>query len=236
MTLQNIIDHGKSKEHDAALKKLRDSVAQPKPAVDLATAVEGQVSGLSSQVPRVDRFVAVATSIINYDTYASYQERVQQLGVHSSLEVGGKGSKSEFKQILACLDGPLQDRNRRVMKRAICSSIALDKSADNFILIARMLIPEGIFDCILGLQTDVGPDVADAAQAIRNIAERATIRHVSSRDPKAGFRLTRVMGWTILVWMFSHTHSILGQVSCYTSSADSVDKETCVFSVKIFKY
>ncbi|CAE7209725.1 unnamed protein product [Symbiodinium sp. CCMP2456] len=182
VAIQNLLTHGEGKKHKAALVKLQASLEVT--SRDIAPDIEGHISGLSSQVPRVDRFVAVATSVIKYDTYDSYKDRLSQLSIHSSLEVGGKGSQQEFKQMVACLDGPLQDRNRRVIKKAICSSIALDKSDDNLIMIARVLIPEGIFDAILGLESNVGPDVEHVTQAIENIVRRACVNQKSRRDVK----------------------------------------------------
>ena len=91
VTLQNILDHGHSKEHEKAFQKLQDFVSKPQLALDQITNIEGQVSGFNSQVPRVDRFVAVATSVINYETYISYRERRQ--AVVSSLQSGGWGQR-----------------------------------------------------------------------------------------------------------------------------------------------
>ena len=69
--------------------------------------------------------------------------------------VSSKSCRSS--KILASLAGPLNEATLKAMKRAICLSIALDKSADILLVIGRLLLPEGLYDCILGLEMDVGP-------------------------------------------------------------------------------
>ena len=180
VTLQSFKVHGCSQEHKAALDELVKSCnADPE---DRAEEIEAAVSGLP-KVPRVDRYLAVLKSVRNYSTYASHHDSTDSVG--SFLEQGAPGHPHEAKQILATLDGPMQDRIRKAMRQTVASSIALDKSANIMVLIARMLLPSGIFDTVLGLELDMGSEASDVMEATEKIIRRACTKQLSRRDAKA---------------------------------------------------
>ena len=140
------------------------------------------MSGLPD-VPRVDRYLSVVKSVINCSTYASHQDSTEVVG--SCLQAGAPGNPQEAKKILATLDGPIQSTIRKALGQTVCASIALDKSADVMILIACLLLPTGIFDTVLGLETDMGSEAADVTEAVVRITRRSCTKLLSHRDLKA---------------------------------------------------
>jgi hypothetical protein len=180
VSLKSLQDHQKSKEHALALSTLQ---ASAKPA-DVPAVPEAPVSGLSSCVPRLDKFAAVVNSITNHCSFESHKATTQVMSLGSSLEAGFSG-KEESKKIIVCLDGPLQDRLRRALSQTVVSSIALDKSDDVLVAIVRLLLPTGIYDAVLGLQTDVGAETADVANALDSVIRRACTKRDTRRDAKA---------------------------------------------------
>ena len=179
VTMQSFKVHGESEEHRLALGQLAKSCNPA--SEDRAEEIEAAVSGLPN-VPRVDRYMAVVKSVVNYCTYQSHHDNTDSVG--SFLEQGAPGHPQEAKQILASLDGPLQDRIRKAMRQAVAASIALDKSADILVLVTRMLLPSGIFDTVLGLEMDMGSEADDVSEAVEKILQRACMKQLSRRDPK----------------------------------------------------
>ena len=183
ITLQSFCDHAKSRQHQDSLEKLRkrftgDADEQP------ADVPEAAVSGIKD-VPRLDRFMVVASMLANHEAYTAFPGHVEEMRVGSALETGSKGGPEEAKKILLCLEEPLRDVALKTLKTAVAASIALDKSSDILLVIARVLIPEGIHDLFLGLQTEVGPDIADANEAVQQILRRICTDQKGKRDPKA---------------------------------------------------
>ena len=178
MNLQVLLEHSRSKEHDRALKALVPKTVPDSPWPE----PEAAVSGLAD-VPRIDRFVAALTAIKQHDSYESHKSTVQQMGVGSALEAGSSGPQ-ESKQIQAALDGPLHAQTLKAMSRTTASSLAVDKSDGVLLLIARMLLPTGLYDAVLGLETDVGADCQDISDGMQRIIRNACVKQTGRRSQK----------------------------------------------------
>ena len=203
LKLKNILTHATRDAHVRSLELFQKQWHNQaeNPQEDL----QGLVSGIGEDVPRLDRYLAAAGVVADHGSYLSYERRIETQGVASGLETGGKGNQSEARKILASLAGPLNEATLKAMKRAICSSIALDKSADILLVIGRLLLPEGVYDCILGLEMDVGPQTTDIKAALQSVLQRAC---VLERGPRR-------------------------EGSIYASEEDSVDQVGCKIRSKI---
>ena len=178
MNLQGLLEHCRSKEHDHSLKALVPKNVPDSPWLE----PEAAVSGLGN-VPRIDRFVAALTAIKQHDSYESHKSTVQQMGVGSALEAGSSGAQ-ESKQIQAALAGPLHAQTLKAMSGAMASSLAVDKSDGVLLVIARMLLPTGIYDAVVGLETDVGADSKDISDGLQRIIRNACMKQTGRRDQK----------------------------------------------------
>ena len=163
-------DHGKGDGHMKALQKMAAAILpeEDAPALDF-----GAVSGLSEDVPRLDRWVAALTLVEESKPYQALVADAAASSVGGGLRPGGDCSQRVARQMIASMAADLSKQDRKMMKAAVKSSISFDKSNETLLVYCRVLSKHGIYDFLLGLEGDVGPNPDDAIRATQNIMKRA---------------------------------------------------------------
>ena len=82
-----------------------------------------------------------------------------------------------------CLHGwRVEEARSEMMRKAIKTSISLDKSQDTMLVYCRTLTKHGVYDFLLGLEGETGAEPADAIGAIQNVLDRSCTVCVGRRD------------------------------------------------------
>ena len=202
--LQNFLNHAAGKCHRQALQELQSCVQIPQaiadgvnggaPEPELDDGPMGVVSTLNAAVPRLDRWVEVLELLADRVGYAR-QKTKSKLG---GLLPGGDGDSSArvCRQMYQCLRGPLDDKDLQCIRRAKACSLAIDKGDGHLVVYCRMVGPFGIYECLLGIDSDceayssenaagnVQPDASRAVlEGLKRVCERAcTVRAQCRRE------------------------------------------------------
>ena len=174
--------HVKSFEHWS--KSLLGSGHEQAEGHDRATA-EGLVSGISDKIPRLDRFVQALDLVASScKSYAQFRAHIDAQSVGSALEAGGDYSEHAARRMIFCMSEVLCERDRAMMSKTIFSSIAIDKTQDILLLYARLLTPEGLYDCLIGCRETL-PDVQTTSDALQELIKKACTQPVACRKDGA---------------------------------------------------
>lgn len=169
----NFLAHHKSRAHAKALEAFQHSM---QPSTTNSEADMGAVSGRHDGVPRIDMFVKALGIVEGFSSYADLQRRGHQ-DIGSCLAPGSDDSRKSAKKLLVCTAEPFYQIDRKVMRNAVQSSIAIDKSGDVLLLYGRCLVREGLYDFLIGTESNVGHEIADTVEAVTNIIRRtSTVR------------------------------------------------------------
>ena len=191
--LSDFVNHSKQKVHKQALEKYRERMREAHGETGTGEAPEsegdkpvGVVSGLSLQVPRLDKWVAAVNTLISRSGYSQQETRVQGQTVGSALLSGGDGSTTVVKKMYECLRAPLDEADLHHLKTAVATSVAIDKHESDLVVYARCLTPSGIYDCLLGLEDDTSATAeTDASRAVlealRKVIQRACTKKADVR-------------------------------------------------------
>ena len=174
-------EHARGSCHIKALQALADvgqveDVDEPK-ALDF-----GVVSGLSEDIPRLDRWVASLTLVQDNKAYQDLASEVASASIASSLTPGGDSSERLARQMVACMAADLSKQDRKMMKAAVKTSISFDKSDETLLVYCRTLSKYGIYDFLLGLEAGIGPLPLDAIGALEKILQRACTEPRGKRE------------------------------------------------------
>ena len=189
--LCNFLAHDKSPVHAKSLKAFEDEAAGGGHPMANPNADMGALSGVHDRVPRIDSFVHAVGVVVGYSSFSDLQRRAQQ-DITSCLARGSDDSRQSARKLLACVAQPFYEIDRKVMRRAVCSSIAVDKSGDELLMYGRCLIREGLYDFLVGTESNVGHEISDTMAAITAIIKRAVTVPRGRRfctlkkDPAAG--------------------------------------------------
>jgi hypothetical protein len=167
MQPSNIKSHGNTKSHKLNVEKLKigdDSLEEP-----------GVVSGISADVPRIERFLAALELVKTSAAYDQFPSLVASR-IDVSLPSGKyykDDSPEVARQLVLSMAEPLRAVDRSVFRRAVSSSVGIDKTMDTLLMLGRTLVPEGIYDFLVGIEGGAGAEVGDAFTAMENIMKRA---------------------------------------------------------------
>ncbi|CAE7884806.1 unnamed protein product [Symbiodinium microadriaticum] len=173
--------------HQKSLQALGRSLEQPHDVAGGADAgqVTGAVSGMSAKVPRLDRWVQTLELVRTHSSYNQLASLAESASVGSSLTPGGDSSPQVAKQMIFAMSEVLSQVDRVMMKKAIKTSISIDKTADYFLLYCRTLTPYGLYDFLGGVEGDVAGDVAAETAAMLKILRRMCTRPEGHRSVDA---------------------------------------------------
>ena len=167
----NLKAHAQHGCHAKAVELLREVTAETGPQ-ELEAAVAGPVSGLSDKLPRLDRWVQALELVKQRGAYEQFSGLVQSQAVGSSLVPGGDDSPHVARRLIFSMAEVISQRDREILKQAIASSIAIDKTKDWLLLYIRVLVKQGIYDMLGGIQGDTGGDVPAVTAALNSILKR----------------------------------------------------------------
>ena len=153
----------------------------------------GPISGISDAVPRLDRWVHVATVLSMRASWADFEKVVRYSEVGSIFATGVDGSRLSVVKMIHCLAQPWRSLDFAYMRDAASSSLGLDARDGILLVYARILSGDisvapkdvkqpqwkrGIYECILG---EVRLEDADfSAIAVRDAIE-LVIRRACTR-------------------------------------------------------
>lgn len=173
--LSTFLRHQNSKGHLGSLAAL---AAQAQQVRGQMSDDVGAVSGISADVPRLDRFVLAADVVAGACTMEDFGRLLGAHDVGSALPETADRSRKVFRQILISLAEPLRQQNVEVLRHTRRASIALDERHQVMLVMCRCLTPTGLWDIMLGLDRDFGYGPRAVASAVRRILQRAcTLRH-----------------------------------------------------------
>jgi len=170
--------------HVAAVRKLHQraaAAAEQQEQLQSASGV-GRLSGISADVPRLDRFVAAATMLANGDSFASFTALVRAHELTSALPESGDNGRALARKLVYALAEPLRKSNLDVLSTTIKASVALDERDQVLLVTARCLTPTGLWDILLGLDRDFGFGGEAVAAAVRKVLRRACTRRIGRRE------------------------------------------------------
>ncbi|CAK9097842.1 Uncharacterized protein SCF082_LOCUS45895 [Durusdinium trenchii] len=186
LQIANFQNHAKYKGHVRALQKL--AAVEPCGSLPpVAEQVDGHVSGLPLNVPRIDRWVSAVDLLVARAGYRQGTGRVEGGSVGSALMAGGDGSSKVMKQMLECLRSGLDLVDLQRMKKAVSASIAIDKGHGHLVVYGRILGPDGLHDFFLGLGADAVPDSNEpdpsraVLRSLEQVVKRACMVRVAAR-------------------------------------------------------
>ena len=187
MQICNLRGHAIHGCHQKSLQALGRSLEQPHDVAGGADAgqVTGAVSGMSAKVPRLDRWVQTLELVRTHSSYNQLASLAESASVGSSLTPGGDSSPQVAKQMIFAMSEVLSQVDRVMMKKAIKTSISIDKTADYFLLYCRTLTPYGLYDFLGGVEGDVAGDVAAETAAMLKILRRMCTRPEGHRSVDA---------------------------------------------------
>ena len=147
-----------------------------------ADDVIGAVSGISDDVPRLDRFIEAAAVVAGARTMSEFEKSHDASDITSGMNMSSDRSRKSLRQMVLSLLAPLQSNNRQIMADAIKSSIAIDERDQVLLVYARCLTQtRGVFDILLGIQRDYGTGPQLTCGAIQNVIKRACAKRVGRR-------------------------------------------------------
>ena len=103
----------------------------------MANVITGAISGLSDTVPRLHRWVQALQLVKQCTAYDKFLEVVRCQPVGSSLEAGGDSGAKMARKLIFCMAEAL---GQTELRKAVASSIAIDKTGDSMILYIRVLV------------------------------------------------------------------------------------------------
>ena len=169
----NLRSHASHPIHQKALVALGKAALGEREAeqgdTDMANVITGAISGLSDAVPRLDRWVQALQLVKQCSAYEQFPELVPSQAVGSSLEPGGDSGAKMARKLIFCMAEALAQTERRVLRKAVASSIAIDKTGDSMILYIRVLVKQGLYDFLGGIAGQTVGDVPAVAAALRQM-------------------------------------------------------------------
>ena len=183
MQISNLQGHAGHSCHLKSIEAIGRSLQQPDVAGgDDAVQVTGAVSGLSTKVPRLDRWVQSLELVRTYSSYNQLASLAESASVGSSLTPGGDSSPQVAKQLIFAMSEVLSQVDRVMMRKSVKTSISIDKTADYLLLYCRTLTPYGLYDFLGGIEGDVTGDVAAETAAMLKILRRMSTRPEGHRS------------------------------------------------------
>ena len=177
--ISNLQGHAKHSCHLSSLEALARSVQQPVPAAGEDVVVEtvsGAVSGISDKVPRLDRWVQALELVRTAASYSQMGSLADTASVGSALTPGGDDSRKVAKNLIFSMSQTLSQVDRYMMKKAIKTSISIDKTGEYLLLYCRTLTPYGLYDFLGGVQGDVTGEIPAVSAAMLQILRRMCTR------------------------------------------------------------
>ena len=174
LSLANLQCHAQKSCHAKALACLdnRTSTTGAEEKDEVDTGVSGVVSGLTDKVPRLDRWVQALTLVKQGAAYEQFAELVRSQAVGSSLAPGGDDSTHIARRLVYSMAEVLSEQDRKILSSAVASSISIDKTGDWMLLYIRVLVKDGIYDCLGGIHGDTVGDVPKVAEALNRILKQ----------------------------------------------------------------
>ena len=149
----------------------------------------GAVSGISGDVPRVDRFVQAVNAVAGAMSMSDFERTHDAADLTSGLVSTADRSRKPFRQMLLALAAPLHENNRQVLCDTVAASIAVDERDQVLIVLARCLTKNrGVFDILLGIERDYGTGPEATIKAIKAVLTRACTLRKGRRGKKTGVK------------------------------------------------
>ena len=149
----------------------------------------GAVSGISGDVPRVDRFVQAVNVVAGAMSMSDFERTHDAADLTSGLVSTADRSRKSFRQMLLALAAPLHENNRQVLCDAVAASIAVDERDQVLIVLARCLTKNrGVFDILLGIERDYGTGPEATIKAIKAVLTRACTLRKGRRGKKSSVK------------------------------------------------
>ena len=80
--------------------------------------VSGAVSGISDDVPRLDRFVEAAQVVAGARTMSEFEKSHDAPDLLAGMDTSSDRSRRSLRQMILSLSAPLQNNNRQIMADA----------------------------------------------------------------------------------------------------------------------
>ena len=101
----------------------------------------GATSGVSNDVPRLDRWLDVASVIAGHESFESYRRHSKLPRFNATLNQGGgldDSSPQAAAKMVLCMAVQLHRRDLKVFKRCIAVSLAFDERDQLLLVYARI--------------------------------------------------------------------------------------------------
>ena len=181
MQISNLQGHAKHSCHLKSLEAGAKAVQSPEVDTGDTEMVSGAVSGVSDKVPRLDRWVQALELVRTHSSYSQMGSLADSASVGSALAPGGDDSRSTAKKLIFAMSETLSQVDRSMMKKAIKTSISIDKTGAELLLYCRCLTPFGLYDFLGGVQGDVTGDITAVTDGMLQILRRMCTRPEGQR-------------------------------------------------------